>query len=70
MCAELCQTKLLTRADEYDLGTKIQAVMRHKEARQQLAASLGRAPSRREWAGACGMTVGELEVRRGGLERR
>ena len=63
MCAGLCQTKLLTRAEEYELGTKIQALMRQKELRQQLAARLGRPPSWAEWAEACRLTVMELEVR-------
>lgn len=66
MCAELCQTKLLTRADEFELGTKIQAAVRHTEERKKLAARLGRSPSRREWARACRLTVAELEVRGGG----
>eukprot|EP00752_Nemacystus_decipiens_P011932 g10582.t1 len=61
MCAELCQKRLLTRAEEYELGTKIQALMRHKELRQQVAARLGRPPSRAEWARACRLTVTELE---------
>ncbi|CAM9230366.1 unnamed protein product [Ectocarpus sp. 13 AM-2016] len=60
-CAELCQTKLLTRAEEYELGTKIQTLMGHVGTRQELAAGLGRAPTFSEWAESCRMTVVELE---------
>ncbi|CAB1120190.1 unnamed protein product [Ectocarpus sp. CCAP 1310/34] len=60
-CAELCQTKLLTRAEEYELGTKIQTLMGHVGTRQELAARLGRAPTFSEWAESCRTTVVELE---------
>ncbi|CBN75768.1 RNA polymerase, sigma 70 subunit, RpoD subfamily [Ectocarpus siliculosus] len=60
-CAELCQAKLLTRAEEYELGTKIQTLMGHVGARQELAAGLGRAPTFSEWAESRRMTVVELE---------
>eukprot|EP00904_Undaria_pinnatifida_P011319 jgi/Undpi1/7317/HiC_scaffold_22.g09790.m1 len=61
MCAELCQTKLLTRAEEYDMGTKIQGLMQYTAVREALATQLGRRPSFAEWAESCCMTEPELK---------
>ncbi|CAM9818512.1 unnamed protein product [Pylaiella littoralis] len=60
-CAELCQSKLLTRAEEYELGTKIQVLMRRTEARQQVVGRLDRPASWAEWAEECGTTIVELK---------
>lgn len=64
MCGELCQARLLTREEEYDLGTKIQVLMGYIEVRNRLMSHLGRVPSAEEWAEACCLPLGEFEVRR------
>ncbi|CAM9556450.1 unnamed protein product [Discosporangium mesarthrocarpum] len=60
-CQDLCSTKLLTKKEEYLLGTKIQLLMRYEEERDLLAMKLGRQPSDDEWAEACGFNVGDFQ---------
>ena len=62
MCADLCQARLLTRDEEYELGTKIQALMSYTAMRDRLSERLGRSPTPVEWAESCCMTVPELQV--------
>ncbi|CAM9221727.1 unnamed protein product [Ascophyllum nodosum] len=61
MCADLCQARLLTRDEEYELGTKIQALMSYTAMRDRLSERLGRSPTPVEWAESCCMTVPELQ---------
>lgn len=60
---ELRQSRLLTRDEEYELGTKIQVLMSYNAMKDRLLTRLGREPTLEEWAESCCMTVPELQVR-------
>lgn len=62
LCNELRHFKLLSRDEEYVLGTKIQALMQFLEVRQRLTELLGRDPLMEEWANGCCMSTVELQV--------
>lgn len=62
MCEELRDCKILSRDEEYELGTKIQALMHYLQVRQQLGEYLGRQPLPQEWADACSMSSLDLQV--------
>lgn len=61
LCNELRHFKLLSRDEEYVLGTKIQALMQFLEVRQRLTELLGRDPLMEEWANGCCMSTVELQ---------
>lgn len=58
-------SKLLTREQEHELGTRIQNLMRVTAVGRRLAISLGRQPTIEEWAKACRMSPEELKVMSG-----
>jgi RNA polymerase sigma factor (sigma-70 family) len=50
------RTRLLTPDEEYSLGTKIQFMDQCEQVHEGLAIAMGRLPSMKEWAEACGYT--------------
>eukprot|EP00899_Mesostigma_viride_P005768 jgi/Mesvir1/15192/Mv06429-RA.2 len=60
---EIGQTKLLTADEEIQLSREIQDLLELERRRTQLEDSLGREPTRAEWAAALGMDESALERR-------
>ena len=70
-------TELLTREEEYVLGTKVQFMVKCEHVHEGLSINLGRPPTIEEWAQACGFVVedptyfpmeGDNQIRPAGYE--